>query len=156
MQREGGRNDAVQIWTMREKLKEREGKRRYYAATFKRFGSKPAYKGPPIKTILLVDVVNATGELITDHLWFTCGKQFARLDLRPGDRVSFYARSAPYNKGYRGYRDDEDLPDVSTDYRLSNPTMVMKLRPGERTVVTGRYCDDKGKPVSPTGQASLF
>lgn len=68
---------------MREKLKEREGLRRYYAATFKRFGSKPAYKGPPIKTILLVDVVNATGELITDHLWFTCGKQFARLDLQP-------------------------------------------------------------------------
>jgi hypothetical protein len=111
---------------MREKLKERELKRGTYTATFVRFGSKSGYKGYPVKTVLFRDVADSAGVVVTDHLWFTCGKQFTALDLLPGDVVSFAARSKAYTKGYRGHRDDDDLPAVETDYRLSNPTNVMK------------------------------
>jgi hypothetical protein len=112
---------------MREALKEREGKRGRFTGTVKRFGTKPAYKGPPIVTLLLVDVRDEADTLVTDHLWFVVRKQLKDLNAQPGDKIEFVARVKPYVKGYRGRREDYDLPPVSLDYKLSHGTQFKKV-----------------------------
>lgn len=109
---------------MREELAKQEGRRMLYRARVGRFGSKPAYRGPAVPTILLRDVRDSQGNVVADHLWFMLGKSFSRLDLEAGDVVEFTARAEPYWKGYRG-RYDEDSP-RERDYRLSYPTRVRK------------------------------
>jgi hypothetical protein len=112
---------------MREALKEREGKRGRFTGTVKRFGSKPAYRGPALITLLLVDVLDEAGNKVTDHLWFVVRKQLKALNLQPGDKIEFVARVKPYIKGYRGRRDDYDLPPTSLDYKLSHGTQFKKV-----------------------------
>lgn len=115
-----------QLKKMREKLKDIRGMRQRFTGTFERFGTKPAYKGAPIKTVLLVDVKNQRGEEVCDHIWFTSGKQFESLELRPGDKICFDARVKSYIKGYRGRREDYDAKPVTTDYKLSHPNNFVK------------------------------
>lgn len=110
---------------MREKLAVIAGTRTLFRVTFVRFGSKPAYKGAPIKTVLFRDVTRR-GNVITDHVWFICGVQFERLDLQAGDVVEFHARVTSYVKGYKGRREDV-WTTIEKDYRLSNPTGVKKV-----------------------------
>lgn len=114
---------------MRQELAKIKGSRARFEGTFVRFGSKRGYKGYPEKTILLKDVKSvSTGQVMSDHLWFTCGKRFDSLNLRENDIVRFDARVTPYEKGYKGYRDDEygEFRPIETDYRLSFPTNVVK------------------------------
>src|SRR5258706_13691649 len=59
---------------MRKELQQINGIRHRFIATFVRFGSKAAYKGPPIKTLLFSDVKDKGGKVYTDHLWFTITK----------------------------------------------------------------------------------
>jgi phage tail sheath gpL-like len=110
---------------MREAMQSREGERGKFCGTVERFGTKTAYRGPAIPTVLIVDVRDASGALMTDHLWMTVGKQIAALSLVAGDTVEFEARITSYEKGYFGYRDDVYKP-AETDYRLSFPTKVKK------------------------------
>jgi hypothetical protein len=112
---------------VREFLKEREGKRGRFSGTVKRLGSKPAYRGAPLPTLLLVDVRDEAGTLVTDHLWFTVRKQMKELNLQPGDKIEFTARVKPYVKGYRGRREDDYLPPMSVDYKLSHGTKFKKV-----------------------------
>lgn len=112
---------------MREGLAKRNGLRTLYRGTVVRFGSKPSYRGPAMPTILLRDVTDSRGEVVADHLWFTYGKSFARLDLQPGDVVEFVARAEPYVRGYQGRRDDVGDRPLERDYRLSFPTRVRKV-----------------------------
>lgn len=112
---------------MRHKLQAIDGKRCQFTAIFDRFGSKPAFKGPMIKTLLLTHVKDAAGHDVCDHIWFVCSQGFEALDLKPGDQIAFDARSKSYEKGYKGHRDAEDLPAISTDYKLSHPTKVRRM-----------------------------
>jgi hypothetical protein len=126
---------------MREALAERAGARGRYTAQFKCWGKGRAYKGPAPVTLLLVDVRDAQGELVTDHLWFTLTVEFCRARLRSGDRIAFDGRSAPYEKGYRGRRDDgDDKPAPETDYRLSHPTRVEVLERNPKPEPLGHTC----------------
>lgn len=116
---------------MREKLQERRGQRGTFTATFKRFGLRSAYKGPSLKTALFVDVTDAAGNAVADHLWFTVRLRLERLDLQPGDVIRFKATPEAYSKGYRGRRDDDDysswdLPAPGIDYCLKRPSDVSK------------------------------
>ena len=109
----------------RKELEKRDGMRFRCRAVVDRFGTKPAFKGPPVQTILLRDVVDAdTGTLLTDHLWFTIGKWSA--GLTAGDIFEFEARAADYIKGYQGRREVYDAP-VSQDWKLQRPTKVTVL-----------------------------
>lgn len=121
---------------MRERLKEIEGVRQRFTATFVRFGSKKAYKGPPIKTLLFEDVKDKYKNDYCDHIWFTDTKGFQKLNLQSGDKISFDARVKPYTKGYRGRRDDyDDYYDhkpVSKDYKLSHPNNLVKHEAGKQ------------------------
>ena len=112
---------------MREQLARREGYRFLCRAVVDRFGNRTGWKGRPVLTLLLRDVVEAkTGTVLTDHLWFTVGKWSE--GLAAGDVIGFEARSGDYIKGYRGRRDVDDAPPVSRDWRLERPTKVRVLR----------------------------
>jgi len=111
---------------MREKLAHINGKRFTFEGIFERFGIKSSF-GHPKHTLLLRDVKDNSGKVVTDHLWFNVGKRFDSLKLQAGDIVRFDARVKPYVKGYRGYRDDVYDKPVETDYRLSNPTNLRKV-----------------------------
>ena len=111
---------------MREKLKEQEGERNIFTGEFERYGWKSGYKYP-LKTVLLLNIKNESGELITEHLWFNFTKGFEKLgELKKGDIIKFKARSKSYTKGYKGYKGD--VPSyASKDYKLSHPTILEKL-----------------------------
>lgn len=112
---------------MREKLEQNNGIRSRYAGTFEKFGKKTGWNHPEA-TVLLVNIRDDSQHLITDHLWFNYTKEFKNLwesgQLKPGSIVEFYGRVAEYEKGYEGYREDDDLPPIETDYKLTRPTKV--------------------------------
>lgn len=112
---------------MRELLKEQEGVRGTFSGIVDRFGTKPAYRGPAIPTLMLKDVKDSAGKVVTDHLWMTQGKQIQSLALQIGDEIMFDARVTEYEKGYKGYREDVYDAPIEIDYRLSNPTKVRKV-----------------------------
>lgn len=113
---------------MRDALEDVEGERHRYFGVFEKFGTKSAYRGPPIQTVLLKDVKSISGDYICDHLWFNYTKGFEKLgELKTGDLVEFDARSEMYAKGYRGRRSEEEwdlYPEPGFDYKLSFPTKL--------------------------------
>jgi len=111
---------------MRGALKSLEGVRTAFRGTVAQFGVKSGYTGRDLPTLMLKDVRDSTGNLVTDHVWFIVGKQLAALHLQIGDVISFYARVTAYEKGYKGYREDVYKP-IEIDYRLSNPTKITKI-----------------------------
>ncbi len=113
---------------MRNELAKIEGNRARFEGIFVRFGTKRGYKGYPEATVLLRNVKSIqTEQIMTNHLWFTCGKRLESLNLKENDVVRFDARVTPYQKGYKGYRDDVYDSPIETDYRLSFPTNVVKV-----------------------------
>lgn len=112
---------------MREQLARLEDLRARFTGTLKRYGTKIGWQGRVEDTILLVDVKDHHGVVVADHLWFNLTQGFEELELKPGDVVKFDARMRSYLKGYKGNREDEDLPPVERDYRLSNPTKFEKI-----------------------------
>ncbi len=112
---------------MREKMRHIENCRQTFIGTFERFGEKTGYKGYPLKTVLLVAVQDTQGKEVTDHLWFNFTKGFEGIELKKGDQVMFDARVKKYWKGYKGYRDDADLPPIEKDYKLSYPNKIRKV-----------------------------
>lgn len=106
---------------MREELRKRVGLRGKFRCTVKRFGMRTS-AGYVKKTMLAVNICDESGNQVTDHLWFTVGKQIEDLDLELGDQIEFMATVRPYRKGYRGERDDyDDRPEPSIDYGLKFP-----------------------------------
>jgi hypothetical protein len=136
----------------RHKLEKVEGERKRFRATFERYGSKPAFRGPAQRTVLLKDVTDvATGAIATDHLWFNLTKGFEAVNPIHGDVIEFDARVKGYSKGYRGHREDVYNP-PSWDYKLSHPTRIRLIEAGEKRkrqhfLITGRlYRSPVGEP----------
>ncbi len=111
---------------MRHALKSLEGVRTTFRGTVAQFGMKSGYTGRDLPTLMLKDVMDSAGILVTGHLWFVVGKQLAALHLQIGDVISFQARVTAYEKGYKGYREDVYKP-IEIDYRLSNPTKITRI-----------------------------
>lgn len=133
---------------MREKLRQINNVRATFRAIVVRFGTRTSY-GHTKQTLLVQDVRDQMDRVLTDHVWFLCGKWSEC--LKEGDEIQFAARVRQYKKGYRGRRDDIDAPPPSIDYRLSHPTKVRKINPVTVPVIEDRPC-----PASPTVQESLF
>jgi hypothetical protein len=110
----------------REALGESEGERSLYTGEFVRTGFKDGFKCP-VKTVLLKDVKDETGRLITDYLWFNMTKGFEEANLKPGDIVEFRGKVEKYTKGYQGRREDVYDKPIEADYKLSRPTKVRNL-----------------------------
>lgn len=104
---------------MRKELKQIEEVRTKFSGTFERFGWKKNYKGPPTQTVLLKNLKDDNGNILTDHAWFNYGKNFEKIgELKEGDEIYFYARIKKYKKGY--YKND-------IDYRFSHATRFKKI-----------------------------
>ncbi len=89
-----------------------------FTGIFDRLGSKNGWCGQ--KTVLLKDIKNKEGKVITGHLWFNLTKGFQKLHMRKGDIIQFDARVKAYVKGY-------DKIDRKVDYKLSYPTKLKRL-----------------------------
>ena len=106
---------------MRKALKHRDGDRFRVRATVERFGTKRGFRGEAIPTLLLKHLRDATtGQILSDHLWFTQGKWSD--GLKAGDMIEFDARVGSYEKGYKGHRDDVVGAPVKQDWKLQRPT----------------------------------
>ena len=116
---------------MREELEKMDGERKRFIGTFKRYGRKRDYKGKFVHTVLLVNVKDETGKLVSDHLWFNYTKRFQKLGgLYQGDVVEFYARVRGYSKGYINRRDEFGYWERGYqyyDYKLSYPTKIKRI-----------------------------
>lgn len=110
----------------REKLEKFEGERIEIIGTFERFGKKNGWCGREEKTVLLINVTDTNNNLLCDHIWFNCTKQFEKLDLKQNDKVKLQARVNEYVKGYFGRRLDI-YKESGVDYKLSYPTKITKL-----------------------------
>jgi len=110
---------------MRKALKKIEEQRDVFRGIFSKYGSKTNYRGPSTETILLVEIRDANGALVSDHLWFNLTKGFEQLGhLRPGEVVQFEARVKKYEKGYVNRR--AGIDQRKADYKLSHPTKITK------------------------------
>ncbi len=108
---------------MRKSLAANEGERRTFTATCSRFGKKVNFKGRSEDTILLVNVRDVeTGNVITDHIWFTFSKAFEKVGIREGMTIRFDARVKSYTKGYVNRR--AGIDQRRKDLRLSHPTKI--------------------------------
>jgi len=108
---------------LRKDLEKFHEQRKRFTGTFEEFGKKRGWKGRTAITVLLVDIKDSTGKVVTDHLWMNHTKGFQALgDLQEGDVIAFDARVKTYWKGYMGHRDDlEHERPIEQDYKLSHP-----------------------------------
>lgn len=108
---------------MREDLKKINGMRDRFTGVFKNFGSKRNWHGFSERTVLLTDIRDKTGIVITDHLWFNYTQEFQRLgSVCEGQVIEFEARVKQYAKGYVNIR--KGYYGNGCDYKLSYPTKV--------------------------------
>lgn len=95
--------------------------RHQFKGTFVRTGFK-SYGEHYQPTVLLRDLFDQTGRLVTDHLWLNYTLGFLRLgELVKGDQVQFMARVTSYDKGPFRAR--------QRDYKLERPTQIRCLTP---------------------------
>lgn len=117
---------------MRTELQKLANQRKRFCGTVEKFGWKKAFRGPDLKTIMISNVHladrrgNPVGEVLTDHVWFTCGKWSYSLEV--GDHIAFFARVEKYVKGYKGPRDDVWDAPIEEDYLLKRPTKVVAIK----------------------------
>lgn len=108
-----------------------------FVGSFERMGSKPNWHGYAAETILLRNVRDEAGKVVTAHLWFNYTGSFRSLGkLNAGDVIEFEARVTDYVKGYVNYRARIDRR--KTDYKLSRPTKVRRVDPYNSPLTKGR------------------
>jgi len=118
---------------MRTGLKKINKSRRTFIGVFKRYGNKKNWHGFLEKTILLIDIKDSSGVILSDHIWFNMTDGFKKLgDLKEGDIIKFDARVKIYVKGYKGYRDDVQFEKpLERDYKLNNPSKIRLIKRGK-------------------------
>lgn len=103
--------------------------RHRFSGTFEEYGFKISMERYTDPTLLLVNLKDEQGQILADHLWLNCTKQFQNLgDLSKGDTVAFNGRITSYTKGYKGkdpYRRKKQP--LLTDYKIERPTKVELL-----------------------------
>ncbi|TAL70135.1 MAG: hypothetical protein EPN82_05850 [Bacteroidetes bacterium] len=108
---------------MRVELMKRNRDRIKCYGTFKNTGTKSGWQGEILPTVLLTDIRDEQGNILTDHLWFNLTKQFEKLgEIPAGTKLEFEARVKEYFKGYVNRWNDID--ERRNDYKLSYPTKV--------------------------------
>lgn len=106
---------------MRTSMQRRVGERINVTGIVERFGTRRGFKGRTLQTILLKDIRDEHGEMLSDHIWFTLGLSWPA--LIKGDKVSLVARIEEYERGYNGRRTDV-FAGFSLDYKLTRPTKI--------------------------------
>jgi len=107
-------------------LKKINDQRTRFRGTYERAGSKANWHGYSTETILLKNIIDEEGNVLTDHLWFNYTKSFEDLGaLQRGDVIEFEARVTRYTKGYVNRR--AKINDQKSDFKLSRPTKVRRV-----------------------------
>ena len=113
---------------MRKEFKKIDGQRDLFTAKYVREGTKNAFKGSALPTILFKEVRRVSDKkLMCDHIWLNKTKALAALDLSLGLEIQFVARVKKYSKGYQGRR-PEVRKENKQDFKLSHPTQVKIVR----------------------------
>lgn len=102
----------------RERLYHYAGKRATFTATFVRYGT---HKSNGSQTVLLIEIRDQRGELVSDHVWINDASPFMDVGAQDGDQVRFKAFVRVYVNGYA--ETDFHLP-INKSYKLENPTHV--------------------------------
>jgi hypothetical protein len=76
-----------------------EGQRLTVTGTVLRLSTRRDWAGIRIPTVMLGQVKDTNGQLLTDHVWLPVGKRLALAELHLGDIVQFSARVLPYRRG---------------------------------------------------------
>ncbi len=115
---------------MRKELSKLNNLRKTFTGTFKRYGTKTNFKGFPEDTILLINIKDSNGKVVSDHCWFNLTKQFSELgELKEGGLIQFDARVKNYIKGYKGYKEEVQYErPLEEDYKLSFPTKIKRIK----------------------------
>ena len=110
----------------RKALGANEGMRGLYTGEVVRTGSKPGYISG-VHTILLKDIKDETGRIVTDHQWFNMTKGFEQANLKLGDLVELRETVKKYIKGYKGRREYIFYKPTKADHMLARPNNITKL-----------------------------
>lgn len=107
-------------------LKKIKDQRITFRGTFEKIGYFDGYKGKE-KRILLVNVMDLSGNLMAKSLWFNYTKGFEQLGyLKRGDTVEFDGRCKEYTTGHLSYEGDNYVP-FHDSYKISNPSKIKKI-----------------------------
>lgn len=111
--------------TMQQQLADLGTADRYhFTGVFERYGVR--HDEP---TILLTTVRLNGKQLVALELWLNLTKDFRGLGaLKPGDKLSFSGRVAPYINDYPG-QDKTDFSTSSVAYRIGYPSHVKLIKP---------------------------
>lgn len=102
---------------MRDKLKALEGIRGIFTGEYIKVSGKKEHTGTG-PAVLLRNVKDQNGQLLTDHIWVNYNQAFEDLQLQEGDTIIFMARVGKYTKG-KGNRIE--------DYKLHYPSQIQRL-----------------------------
>jgi len=102
--------------------------RYWFTGIFERYGYRAgAERVEP--TILLTSVRLADKQLVAPQSWFKLSKGFRDLgELKPGDKLKFSGRVAPYIEDYRSAV-TTDFSTSSVNYRIGYPSKIKLVRP---------------------------
>jgi hypothetical protein len=109
---------------MREEIAALDDERFTFTGEFERLGTK-RYNGQIEWTVLLLNIKNHEGQLLTDHLWFNLTKELEAIlpQVKEKTLIEFLARPKQYQKGYEN---------MDIDFKLAWPTKF-------RVVSGGRF-----------------
>lgn len=111
---------------MRDGLRPYANQRRFFTATFVRYGTRHTPDGPR-QTVLLGGVCEErTGDRVAGHLWLTEGEGLRALGtLYAGDQVRFNARVGVYER-----HDVTNWTAGEADYGLFQPACWERVKEG--------------------------
>jgi hypothetical protein len=109
-------------------LKNLNNARRVFRGTFQGF-SRKHMRQEFEWTLILKNITDKDGNVLTDHLWFNLNKEFDKLNLKDGDRVEFSARVVEYVKG----RKNVSKKNKEIDYKLDLIKGIRKLPSDEKS-----------------------
>lgn len=97
---------------MRTELAKKYNERERFSGIFQNFGIKRGYRHKET-TVILSQIKDSKGNILTDHLWFNYTKEFKKLwhsgKLQTGKIIEFNARVKIYTKGYEKDEFDYNL-----------------------------------------------
>jgi len=115
------------VGNYRKKLGKYEDVRMKFTGEFVRIGMKNGWRGVPEETVLIKNILDDKGNLLSDHLWFNRTKAFKEANPNSGDMVEFYGRVKRYMKGYMGWKEDV-INEIGYDFKISYPTRVKVIK----------------------------
>lgn len=111
---------------MRTVLSFLEGKRLRFEGVVQRTGFHTVYRGLDLHTLLVKNIKIADRKtIICDHIWLT--EEIHLEGMEAGDIIQFDATVTTYYKGYKGRRWDVYDSPIELDYRLDQPTEVIRI-----------------------------